>query len=181
MLSEKLQYFENKNIITIEDIRNFRYYLNQINNDVDKDAQERSLYIQKRLLNIIAEEAMASDLGEILLNYDDKSSIQYMLENDIISAKRYVSSDLLYDTKFGNRYSPYYIKYTWEEYKGMYFSNLDEAEEYKYRLISDDKAIYIGSREAKNNTTCILVSMAIATAIYQMYNNHNMLLSNPSS
>jgi len=40
MLSEKLQYFENKNIITIEDIRNFRYYLNQINNDVDKDAQE---------------------------------------------------------------------------------------------------------------------------------------------
>lgn len=174
MLSEKLQCFENKNIITIEDIRNFRYYLNQINNDVDKEAQERSLYIQKRLLNIIAEEAMASDLEEILLNYDDKSSIQYMLENDIISAKRYVSSDLLYDTKFGNRYSPYYIKYTWEEYKGMYFSNLDEAEEYKYRLISDDKAIYIGSREAKNNTTCILVSMAIATAIYQMYNNHNM-------
>ena len=174
MLSEKLQYFENKNIITIEDIRNFRYYLNQISNDVDKEAQERSLYIQKRLLNIIAEEAMASDLEEILLNYDDKSSIQYMLENDIISAKRYVSSDLLYDTKFGNRYSPYYIKYTWEEYKGMYFSNLDEAEEYKYRLISDDKAIYIGSREAKNNTTCILVSMAIATAIYQMYNNHNM-------
>ena len=174
MLSEKLQYFENKSIITIEDIRNFRYYLNQINNDVDKDAQERSLYVQKRLLNIIAEEAMASDLEDILLNYDDKSSIQYMLENNIISAKRYVLSDLLYDTKFGNRYSPYYIKYTWEEYRDMYFANVDEAEEYKYRLISDDKAIYIGSKESRNNTTCILVSLAIATAIYEMYNKHNM-------
>lgn len=174
MLSEKLQYFENKNIITIEDIRNFRFYLNQISNDVDKDAQERSLYIQKRLLNIIAEEAMASDLESILLNFDDKSSIQYMLENSIISAKRYVSSDLLYDERFGNRYSPYYVKYTWEEYRDMYFSNLDEAEEYKYRLLSDDKVIYIGSKESRNNTTCILVSLAIATAIYEMYNKHDM-------
>lgn len=160
--------------LTMEDIKDFRYYLNEVNHNVDKKAQIRSLDIQRRLLDIIAEDAMSHDLEEILTEYDDTTSIQYMLYNDILCGARYVESDLLYGRSFGNRYAPYYIKYTWEEYKEMYFTNLAEADEYAYKLMTSDRAIYIGDNNYNRNTVCSLVTLAFATAIAIMYERHNM-------
>lgn len=160
--------------LTMEDIKDFRYYLNEVNHSVDKKAQIRSLDIQRRLLDIIAEDAMSHDLEEILTEYDDTTSIQYMLYNDILCGARFVESDLLYGRTFGNRYTPYYIKYTWEEYKEMYFTNLAEADEYAYKLMTSDRAVYIGDNNYNRNTVCSLVTLAFATAIAIMYERHNM-------
>ena len=160
--------------LTMEDIKDFRYYLNEVNHNVDKKAQIRSLDIQRRLLDIIAEDAMSHDLEEILTEYDDTTSIQYMLYNDILCGARFVESDLLCGRTFGNRYSPYYIKYTWEEYKEMYFPNLAESDEYAYKLLTSDRAIYIGDNNYNRNTVCTLVTLAFATAIAIMYERHNM-------
>ena len=160
--------------LTMEDIKDFRYYLNEVNHSVDKKAQIRSLDIQRRLLDIIAEDAMSHDLEEILTEYDDTTSIQYMLYNDILCGARFVESDLLYGRSFGNRYAPYYIKYTWEEYKEMYFPNMAEADEYAYKLMTSDRAVYIGDNNYNRNTVCTLVTLAFATAIAIMYERHNM-------
>lgn len=160
--------------LTMEDIKDFRYYLNEVNHSVDKKAQVRSLDMQRRLLDIIAENAMSHDLEEILTEYDDTTSIQYMLYNDILCGARFVESDLLYGRSFGNRYAPYYIKYTWEEYKEMYFTNIEEADEYAYKLMTSDRAVYIGDNNYNRNTVCSLVTLAFATAIAIMYERHNM-------
>ena len=160
--------------LTMEDIKDFRYYLNEVNHNVDKKAQIRSLDIQRRILDIIAEDAMSHDLENILTEYDDTTSIQYMLYNDILCGARYVESDLLYGRSFGNRYAPHYIKYTWEEYKEMYFTNIEEADEYAYKLMTSDRAVYIGDNNYNRNTVCTLVTLAFATAIAIMYERHNM-------
>lgn len=166
--------FEGGLPLTMDDIKDFRYYLNEVNHNVDKKLQIRSLDIQRKLLDIIAEDAMSHDLEEILTEYDDTTSIQYMLYNDILCGARFVESDLLYGRSFGNRYAPYYIKYTWEEYKEMYFTNLAEADEYAYKLMTSDRAIYIGDNNYNRNTVCTLVTLAFATAIAIMYERHNM-------
>lgn len=172
---EKNGIIDKSNPLSIEDIKDFRFYLNSMKiEDVDKEAKKRNLYIQGRLLDIIAEEAMASNLEAILTDYEDDLSLQYMVDNDIICNTKYVESDLLYDERFGNPYSPFYIKYTWKEYQEMYFRNADEAEEYKYSLLSEDKAIYVGDTDVNRNTVCALVTLAIATAIVIMYEKYNI-------
>lgn len=175
MYDEKNGNFDKTIPLTIEDIKEFRYYLNDMIKDEEgRKLQKRSLHIQRRLLNIIAEEAMLSDLEDILTNYNDKLSIQSMIDDEIICSARYVESDLLYTQNFGNPYSPYYIKYTWEEYKEMYFANLEEADEYAYKILAHDKAVYTGDTAINRNTVCALMTLAFSTAIAIMYEKHNM-------